>query len=494
MEILVGIDLGTTVLKAAALDARTGAVLGQTSIRLQVDSTPGGAREQDPSAIDAAFADTILHLRRRLGRRWRCVCGIGLAAQGGSTIIARRDTGRPLTRMVLWNDSRTLPLLSQIAASKPLAYWRKFSLRDQPGAGLARLVWLRQKRPRLLRPTNIYIGAGEYLHFRMTGLWRQDAGNALQIGCYNVPRRDLDQRPLDLVGANVSFFAPMRRGHEVHPLSKGAAKRLGLSTDVLVAGPYMDHEAGYLSATGSSRRPLQCSLGTAWVGNFILPEITGGRSPIQLVLPAPVGDGRLVVQPLLTGNVTWDWALKTLVHADHEKALERVDRVFGDELLPPCGLASLPWLARPNPLDGEAMGGGAFLGVGPHTTSAEMLRAVAAGMCCEMSRVLEEVKSSGEVDTVVLSGGASRGRFFRATLASLFWPLPVRSVSEEDLAGVRGAVFAFSRKAAAARTLRVRLPPRAVRRGVARGYDLYRRLFDRLYGHEAIGKAFHFGR
>jgi hypothetical protein len=44
-----------------------------------------------------------------------------------------------------------------------------------------------------------------------------------------------------------------------------------------------------VAALGAADRPLQCSLGTAWVGNFELPEGVQGRSPSQMVLPAPTG-------------------------------------------------------------------------------------------------------------------------------------------------------------------------------------------------------------
>ena len=139
-------------------------------------------------------------------------------------------------------------------------------------------------------------------------------------------------------------------------------------------------------------------------------------------------------------------------------------------------------------------GGGTFFGVSAHTTAAEMVRAVAAGMSYEMARTLAEVKSSGAIDSVVLGGGASKGRFFRQLLATLFAPLKVYSLLDEDLSGTRGTVFAFSRAAAKARTRRVPLPSQSVRRRIARGYEMYLRIFDRLYGQVTVGEAFHFGR
>ena len=56
------------------------------------------------------------------------------------------------------------------------------------------------------------------------------------------------------------------------------------------------------------------------------------QSAFQLVLPSPLGAGHLVVQPLLTGNVTWDWALTTFLGGSHASALRRYPAVFKQSL------------------------------------------------------------------------------------------------------------------------------------------------------------------
>jgi sugar (pentulose or hexulose) kinase len=479
-DILLGIDLGTTVLKAAAFSRRTGKSLADASVRLPVRSAADGMCEQDLHAVDRALRRVALTLRRRLGRSWSHVAGIGLAAQGGSAIIVDRRTGEARTPMQLWNDTRPRRLLSAIAARKPEAYWRRLSYLDEPGAGLARIQWLRDRYPRLFHDGNLYAGAGEYLYHKLTGFWRQDAGNALQIGCYDVRRRRLAGGPLQLVGVTKSFVAPMREGHEMHPLSPGGATFLGLPQGTPVVGPYIDQEAGYLSATGASARPLQCSLGTAWVGNFVVEKPSPASSGLQLLLPSPVGEGWLAVRATAVGNLAWDWGLATLLDRKPGKALARADAVFAESLLPPEGLVALPWFNRRNLFLPEASGGGGFLGLNPHTTPADLLRALVAGMCFEFARVFEPVVESGAVDRVVLGGGASKGGYFGKLLAGLFAPLPVFRLEEDAVAAARGTLYAFSRKVARGRTRRVPAPPQRLRDRIRKGYQQYRRVCETL--------------
>lgn len=478
--VLLGIDLGTTELKAAAFDARSGRLLAAASHRLTVRTGPDGTREQDPLDVDRALRQAAFRLHRELGRAWKRVRGIGLAAQGGSAILADRETGRPRTRMQLWNDSRPLHLLPGIAALRPRSEWRRLSRLDQPGAGLARIKWLRVHHPRLFREGTLYVGAGEYAYFHLTGQWRQDAGNALQIGCYSVGGRRLVGWPLDLVGASLSFVAPLRAGHEPHPLVRSGSDLLGLPEGVPVAGPYIDHEAGYLSAAGNSARPLQCSLGTAWVGNFVTAGDPPGKDMMDLILPSPVERGSLVLRVMRAGNVTWNWAVATLLSGKASGAARRADAVFRSGLLPPDGLVALPWFTLPNPLDPKLAGNGGFLGLNAYTCREDMLRAVAAGMTFEFARLFGAIRERGIVDRVILGGGASKGWGFQTLLAGLFAPLPVFVSTDPETAGARGAIYSFRPRAAQSPLRRVPCPPAALRSRIERQYTHYLRARERV--------------
>ena len=486
----LGIDIGSSSLKAAAFDARHGRLLAQTEQRLPLEVDDTGKREQDPAALIQALCAAAGSLRHQVGEHWASVKGIGLAAQGGSTILVNRKTGAPLTPMFLWNDTRAFGHFHAIAAAHPPRWWRAFSLRDEPGMGLARALWMREKWPLLFQGNPLCVGAGEHVYFALTGQWRQEACHALQSGCYDSKHNRLTTRPLAKLDLPVDFFAPLRQGHETHPLGRAAATLLQLPAGIPVAGPYNDHEAGYLSVLHASNHPLACSLGTAWVGNFVLPPEFEGSSPFQLCIPAPTGNGRQVIMPLMTGNVTWDWALKTFVHADQQTALARATEIFSEQMLPPPGLVALPWLNRPNALRPAQTGSGGFFGIGPSTTHADLLRAVVAGMAFEFARVLAPVVRSGAVDSLVLCGGAAKSVHIRALFAALFAPVPIHQVIETELMGTRGCLHAFDPQIACARTVPVHCDAGLDGKALAEARALYLETFERLCGHVPAGKPY----
>lgn len=486
----LGIDIGSTSLKAAAFDARRGRLLAQNEQRLALEVDETGKREQDPAALIRALGAAAGSLRHQVADRWNNVRGIGLAAQGGSTILVNRKTGAPATPMFLWNDTRAFGHFHKIAAQFPPRWWRAFSLRDEPGMGLARAQWMREKWPRLFKGSPLCVGAGEHAYFALTGEWRQDACHALQNGCYDAVKKQLTTRPLIQLGLPADFFAPLRQGHETHPLTPEAATLLQLPAGIPVAGPYNDHEAGYLSVLHASRLPLECSLGTAWVGNFVLPPAFQGSSPFQLCIPAPTGNGRQVIMPLLTGNVTLEWALSTFIHTDQQTAFARATKIFSEQMLPPPGLVALPWLNRPNALRPAQTGSGAFFGVGPATTTADLFRAAVAAMTFEFARVLDPVLKSGAVDSLVLCGGAAKNTHIRSLFAALFAPIPIHQVIETGLMGTRGCLYAFDPRIARAHTAPVHGNGRVDAGELAEARALYLETFERLCGHVPAGKPY----
>jgi sugar (pentulose or hexulose) kinase len=353
------------------------------------------------------------------------------------------------------------------------------------------MLWLREQDPTIFDRDRLYAGAGELAFHALTGVWRQDACNALQMGCYRVLEDRLDSEPLAIAGVSPECVAPLREGHRTAPLSPAFAAATGLPDGVPVAGPYMDHEAGYLSTVHVSERPLQVSLGTAWVGNFVTPSASSGWCPFQLVIPSPMVDGQaLVIQPLLTGNVSWDWALTELLDRDLPTALVQADGLFSTRLLPPHGLMCIPWLTQANPYATGVRGGGGFWGVGPHVDRGDLLRALAAGMCFEFERVFAGVCSGGVVDCIVLGGGASRGNGFRRLLSALFPTLRAVAVQDEDVAGARGTLYAFDSPAGRAGCEDLDTVDSETRGVVEAGRQLYNTLFEREYGSHPLAAPY----
>lgn len=483
-DVLIGLDVGTTALKVAAVHARTGSCLAIAEQVLAARLSPDGTREQKVNEIRMAVLAGIEQVVGALGPKDR-VAGIGLSAQGGSGAVVDRSTGRPRTPMYLWNDLRFMPHLPAIEAKKSSNWWRQLGRREGPGWGLGRIDWLKKTRPTAFTGDTMYVGVGELVFHMLTGQWVQDACNALQQGCFRVSTRRIDREALGLVGVGESFVAELRMADRSHRLT---ARIMGIELGIPVVGPYMDHESAW-RACSANARVLQVSLGTAWVANFAMPRTAKYSSPFQLVVPSPTrDDDDLVIQPLLTGNITWDWVWRDLLGArDAADGAARVWGPAGRNVLPPAGLIALPWLNMPSPTHPSRTGAGALWGLSPTTSREEMARAFAAGMAHELRRVLADVIADGS-RTVVLTGGASKANGWRRLVAMALGK--VRCVQDGSITGCRGAIASLSPAAGHVRPgPQIRVSPRE-QTDFNNDHERYLALFQKLYGSVEVGGRF----
>lgn len=476
----LGIDLGTTVLKACVFNAGNRNLVAQSSRVLSGQQSQDGRREQQIKPLLKAFNEVLSELQIHLGIDWKRIEGIGLAAQGGSSIIADRVSGKARTPMILWNDGRIHRKADPIHELIPEKNLLDTILTIVPPAGLSRLQWLQIEQPELFTEENIHVGAGEFLFFHLTGVWRQDAGNAIQIGSYNAVTQQLDDILFRYLNLPLSFVAPLRNKHETASLSKEGAKRLKLPADVPVAGPYIDQEAAYLSAASISDRPLQCSLGTAWVGNFVLPEWLNGGSNTHIVIPSPTTHKYMVIQPLITGNPVWEWALR-LLDSRREQALAKAGSILK---LVKCNQHTpivCPWFAEKNPLECISKGGGAIVGIDTYTTIDDIVLGVAISLALDLERMFAGLKETDAIDSAVIGGGAGNSSFLREAIATLFAPLPVYWQKNADLTAACGCLYAFDPSLSAKQPHKRIKPTTSMEYPLSILQDRYRIACDRIH-------------
>src|SRR4029453_11107290 len=105
--LLIGLDEGTTAVKAVLYDARL-TPIKEARRRKQSHHPHPGWVEQDPEEILASVVDAVAELLVDAPGE---VVGCGLDHQGESVLAWDADTGKPLSPVVVWQDKRqTAPL------------------------------------------------------------------------------------------------------------------------------------------------------------------------------------------------------------------------------------------------------------------------------------------------------------------------------------------------------------------------------------------------
>src|SRR5579875_3977396 len=103
---ILAIDQGTTSTRAAIYDA-AGRSLGSASRELTQYYPRPGWVEHDAEEIWASVADVVPRALAAARIEARQLTAIGLTNQRETVVLWERDSGRPVTRAIVWQDRRT---------------------------------------------------------------------------------------------------------------------------------------------------------------------------------------------------------------------------------------------------------------------------------------------------------------------------------------------------------------------------------------------------
>ena len=199
---LVGLDVGTTGVKAIALSPR-GDVLAVASRAYGLSTPRPGWSEQDPEdwwrAAESALAEVST------GRE---VAGIGLSGQMHGLVVldAADSVIRPA---ILWNDQRTAAECAEIeervGAERLIALTGNRAL---TGFTAPKLLWLRTNEPKAYARIARIMLPKDYVRLRLTGEWAIDASDASGTLLLDVERRDWSRDVLDALELPSTWLPP----------------------------------------------------------------------------------------------------------------------------------------------------------------------------------------------------------------------------------------------------------------------------------------------
>jgi xylulokinase len=179
----IGLDLGTSGLKAVAL-AADGRVLARGAAAYPTSTPEAGAREQDPAHWRAAVTSALTQLGAAVpAGRWR---GIGLSAMI-PTLVTLDAAGEPAGPAITWQDSRADEDGEELR--ERFGPDRLYRLTGQWVDGrylLPMFARLAVAEPARARATTTIASAKDYLFGWLTGHLATDPSTASGYGCYEL--------------------------------------------------------------------------------------------------------------------------------------------------------------------------------------------------------------------------------------------------------------------------------------------------------------------
>ena len=431
---LLGLDLGTTNIKALLVGAH-GAVVARGSAPVALMHTDDGGVEQDIEAIWSATLDAVTGAGTPAQRS--TVRAVGVSSQGGAMQVLDGDY-RPVGPVISWLDGRGNAYDRDITDALGRDWLVRHIGRARTGMAVGQVLRLRDRCPdRLRRPHRIGF-VGDVIVSRLCGRGAHDATSLSIAMLLNPSLCTPDADLLDRLGIDADQLPALVPAHTpAGGLLSDVARVTSLPVGIPVSPAVHDQYASSLGVGAIHDGDVMLGAGTAWVLLAATPTLADPVTDDALVCPHVV-DG-LYGQMLAMANggsaVTWVCELLGLdTGVDIDARIAAV----------PAGSDGVRFWALLASVGGAGLVPGTpgrITGLQLFHKGDHILRAVVEGLALELARYLRRMADAGiEPRRLVLGGGAADSRVTPQIVADATG-LPVACALETATSALGAAVL-----------------------------------------------------
>lgn len=499
MDYLMGIDLGSTSLKAVVYDADGNVIARGSRATEKFHPNPDHPEWTvwQPEQIWGGTADAIRQAVWSLDdpRRIRAVAVTGMGMDG----LPVDAEGNWLYPMISWHDPRTAPQLKwwqdHIGAAKV------FSIGGNPlwpiNSAL-RILWLAENEPQVLKRTHKWLLIEDFLNYMLCGRPVTDYSMASCTLLFDQRSLEWSDELIELSGIDRRILCDvLPSGTPIGEVHDRAAAATGLppGTPVVLGGH--DHICGSLPV-GVFRPGVVLDVTGTWetvIAPTAEPVLKDELRAAGITVQAHVARG---MHTAWGGNVAGEmveWYRRQLAGVDAAaressdgsqwtglmaEAAQSPPGARGAMFLPHMSAAACPVV------DSRSLG--VFAGLTPLATRGDLLRAIIEGLDYQFLDIVSAMETALEVrfEKLVAVGGATRNAFWMQNKADVAGrPVEVPDIEEATplgaaiLAGIGVGVYrdeeeAFER---VYRPGAVYEPDRRLSEKYARWFEIYRELY-----------------
>lgn len=442
---LLGLDIGSTVLKAAVFDL-DGNELGVYGELAETYSPKPGYYEGDIDELWAANVGAIKGVIENAGIDGEDIVAISLTGHGNGAHLLDAEA-KPVRRAIEGADSRALPYLKILENE---GYYDKVHPENMqvlwPALSFVLMRWLKENEPESYNKTKHFLTAHDYIRFRLTGELRSEITCISGTGLINTKEQKIDRELLKQGGIEeVADMIPPLVGSfdEAGTITKEVAEQIGLREGVPVFGGCYDIDSASL-ATGSIDETRICIIVGTWANNQYI-----GQTPIvakeffsTTIFSRPGYYLMLEGSPTSASNL--EWFIGEFLQEEKKLAEDAGKSVYAlcnsaiNDVNPEdSDLIYLPFLygSNVNPL-----AQGSFIGLQGWHSRKHVVRAIYEGICFSHRFHIEKLlEYLDPPDAARIAGGGAKSDEWGQMFADVL-QMPIEVTSSSEL-GAHGAAI-----------------------------------------------------
>jgi len=440
--LLMGIDLGTSGVKALVLDPEHG-VLGAASTEYAIETPHPGWAEQNPEVWFQATIEVIRRVIAELRLSPDEIAAIGFSGQMHGTVCLDAR-GKVLRPSIIWLDQRSRQQVERVRRQiglEKLGEWTGNPLGT--GFMLSSWLWLQEHESDTARAARHLLLPKDYLRYRFTGRLGSEPSDASSTSLFDPKSRGWSAPLLEFFAIDPRLLPQINpsaqvAGHLVNDVA-GAA---GLRPEIPVAFGGSDQSCQALGNGVLAPGVVSCTIGTG--GQLFAPLLSPTYDPqlrLHLFCHA-IPDRWHLLAATLSAGLSLKWLRDSILAGYSYQELADLAAAVppGSE-----GLFFLPYLvgerlSTATHMDPQARAG--FIGLSLRHQRAHLVRAVMEGVVFALRQGLDLMLALDvPVDWVVASGGASRHSLWLQLQADIF-NRPIYQTTTVEAAALGAALLA----------------------------------------------------
>ncbi len=431
-ELLLGIDLGTTLTKVGVFTP------DGTVVQLQNAPTPiiwDGVEQahHDPEALWAVVAKLIQHVTRDL--ETSRLVSVGISSFGEAGVLLGAD-GTPKTPVLAWFDTRPKSKSDELLKTLDVhALRRQTGLMADHTYSLFKLLWFKdQFKLDGLR----WVSVADWIAFKLTGAVQMGVTQASRTLLFDLKTHAWMDDLLRDLGLPSDILAPIRQPTQaIRVVTKEAASLTGLPQGLPVMESAHDQpsaaagvgvtEPGVLLNACGTAETLFATLRSDQLESALETESTGVG---HHALP----DRYYVMTSLRASGSVFDWFIRMTRSLEPQPSEttqitpERYEQVIQAATGIPMGADGITFVPHLRQLSDDpkdpSLPGGVFLGLRESHGLGHLARAVLEGLSLESERLLKRIEAAigpvGSSASIRAVGGPAQNALWMQLKADLY--------------------------------------------------------------------------
>jgi xylulokinase len=412
--LLLGIDVGTSSVKAVLLDLR-GNLCAVCQAEYPLHHIRPAWVEQDPEDWWRGTCQAIREALAKVPHGAERVLGLAVSSQA-PTLLPLDASGRPLRPAMIWMDRRAeaeSARLTELLGADEIH--RITGNRPDEFYVAARLLWLHDHEPEVLRQTAKFVQVNGYVNYRLTGRIGMDPAHAVLLQMRDYATGEWSQALCSACGVDPAQFPEVLEAHQVQgEVTAEAAEATGLRVGTPVMAGTVDSASAALEVGVVEPGIAAEMTGTSTV--VIIPNDSGLTEPALIAMPHALPGLHLLLGAMVSSGGCLRWFRDQLgqseVQAAAELKTDPFDLLTAQAAQVPLGsdgVIFLPYMMGERSPLWHTNARGVFFGLSLATRKAALTRSILEGAAFALRHNVEVATRAGaEVREMRSVGGCSR--------------------------------------------------------------------------------------